>query len=469
MADSDPVTSPSSQDDCRKIMVLDTSVLINNPHAPESSFDDNYVVIPEVVIEELDGLKRKSGVKQSAREALRIFERLSEKGDLQEGVALANRGVLAIVPRISEENFLGMDRIPDNEIVATALLLQRTNMNRSVVVISDDSTVLLKARHNKLSAERYFPRTPFNTAVLFEEEGAILLNEDQYQLLNERDFVELEADYLPNHVYGVSSVASPSSFEECFTTRDGRTLKRIQPGRSRLSFSGFRLNDFRSRAAVEALFDPSIHLMCLFGIAGTGKTLLPLATAIQQVEQGLYKEIIIVRIPEPLDGKDRLGTLPGGFEEKTDLWMQPIYDDLWYLLTENRDKSPFKEIMSRWGGNRKEAEKTAIEKFCITLTSFDHLQGRTFREAFVLVDEAQNMKKHTIKIVLTRPGNNVKIVFSGDILLEAVESFSGSASNGLALLAAAAVDQPVASVIELLEMKRKTAAEFRAILRKLSY
>lgn len=469
MADNGGTQSANPQENRSKIMVLDTNVLINDPHAPELSFGDNYVVIPEVVIEELDGLKRKSGVEQSAREALRVFERLSEEGDLREGVALANGGALIIIPRISEERFLGMGRIPDNEIVATAILLQHANTNLPVVVISDDSTVLLKAGLNKLSAERYFPRTPLNTSVLFEKKEAIVLSGGQYQSLNEQDFVELETDYLPNHVYGVSSLVSPSSFEECFTASNGRTLKRIKPGRGRLSFAGLRLNDFRSRAAVEALLDPAIHLVCLLGIAGTGKTLLPLAAAMQQVEQELYEEIIIVRIPKPVDGKDNLGFLPGKFEEKTDLWMQPICDDLWYLLKENSDKSPFKEIVSRYGSNRKEAEKAAMDKFCITLTSFDHLQGRTFADAFVLVDEAQNMKLHNTKMVLTRPGSNVKLSFSGDILLEAVESFTGSASNSLSLLAAAAVDQPIASVIELLEMKRKTAAEFRVILRKLSY
>lgn len=449
-------------------MVLDTSVHVNNPQAPATSFANNLVKIPEVVIEELNGLK-KSEVEQSALEALRVFERLSEKGDLWEGVALANGGVLTIIPRISKENFLGMDRTPNNEIIATALLLQRTNPDRLVVVISDNPAILLKARHNKLVAERYFPRTPFDTSVLLEKEEAIDLSESQYQSLNERGFVELETNYLPNHVYGVSSSVSPNSFEECFTTSNGRTLKRIKPGGSRLSFAGIRLNDFRSRATVEALLDPAIHLVCLLGIAGTGKTLLPLAAAIQQVGQKLYKEIIIVRIPKPVGGKDNLGFLPGKYEEKIDLWMQPIYDDLWYLLKENSDKSPFQGIMSRYGKNRKEAEKAAMDEFCITMTSFDHLQGRTFADAFVLVEEAQNMKLHNTKMVLTRPGSNVKLVFSGDILLEAVESFTGSASNSLSLLAAAAVDQPIAAVIELLEMKRKTAAEFRVILQKLSY
>lgn len=471
MADDGKMGGISPQKDNKKIMVPDTNVSVNFSRAIESSFGDNYVITPEVSIDELDSFKREkdSGRGQSAREALRMFERLSKEGELRKGVALANGGMLYVFPRINEKDFFGMERNPDNEIIATALLFQKANPNKSIVVISDDTRVLLKARDFGLCAERYSPKTPVDTGVLLEKEGAIILNEDQYQLLNERNFIELETDYLPNHVYGVRSSVSSSSFEECFTANDCRTLQRIKPGRYHLLLAGIRLNDFRSRAAVEALLDPAIHLVCLLGIAGTGKTLLPLAAAIQQVKQRLYKEIIIVRIPKPVDGKDTLGFLPGKFEEKIDLWMAPIYDDLWYLLNANSDKSPFKEIMSRYGKNRKEAEKAAIDEFCITMTSFDHLQGRTFADAFVMVDEAQNMKLHNTKMVLTRPGSNVKLIFSGDILLEAVESFAGSASNSLSLLAAAAVDQPIASVIELREVKREVLAEFRPILRKLSY
>lgn len=474
MADNDHAANLSSQEDGRKIIVPDTNVSVNFSRALESSFDDNYVIVPEVSMDELDSFKREkdSGRGQSAREALRMFEQLSEKGDLRRGVALANGGMLYVFPRIGERDFFGMGYNPDNEIIATALLFQKANPDRSVVVISDDKRVLVKARYFGLHAEPYSPKTPLNTSVLFEEEETILLNKDQYQLLNERNYIELEADYLPNHVYGVRSLTAPDSFEECFTACDRRTLKRIKPGKCRSLLAGIRLNDVRSRAAIEALFDPTIHLMCLLGKAGTGKTLLSLAAALQQVAQGLYEEIIIARVPVPVGGRDTMGFLPGTMEEKQRPWLDPIFDDLWHLLKANRDRAgwpPLQDIMSQYGKNRAKALEAAMEKFCISMTSFDHLQGRTFADAFVIVDEGQNMQMHKTKMVLTRPGRNVKLVFNGDILLEAVGPFSGSASNSLSLLAAAAVDQPVASVIELRDVKREVLAELMPILRKLSY
>lgn len=446
-------------------MVLDTNVLVNNPLAPESSFDDNIVIEPEILIEELDSLKRRPETEQSAQTALRVLKRLSERGDLRKGILLDNGGILLVFPRINERDFFGMERTPDNEIIATALLFQKANPDRTVNLISDDKAVLVKARYYGLNAEPYSPKSPVDTSIILEKEAEIILNEGAYQSLNENDFVVLEKDYLPNHVYRVRSSAIPGSFEECFTASDYRTLKRIRSDKLRIA--GINRDDFRSKAAIEALLNPNIYLMCLLGIAGTGKTLLPLAAAIQQVEQKIYEEIIIARVPVPVGGKDNLGFLPGPLEEKQQPWMEPIRDDLWHLLKANRERPPFKDLMSRCNGNREQALKAAEEEFCISMTPFDYLQGRTFSDAFVIVDEAENMNQRKIIMVGTRLGEKVKLVFNGDIELEAV--YSGAASNSFSLLAAASIDQPKASVIELTVPKRKVFAELSIIFKRLGY
>jgi PhoH-like ATPase len=464
MADSDHAAN-LTQEDRRKIIIPDTNVSVNFSRALESSFDDNYVIVPEVSMDELDSFKREkdSGRGQSAREALRMFERLSEEGDLRKGVALANGGMLYVFPRIGEKDFLGMERTPDNEIIATALLFQKTNPNRSVVVVSDDKRLRVKARYYGLRAEPYSPKSPLNTSVLFEEEETIVLNDHQYQLLNEHDSVKLEGDYLSNHVYGVRSLAPSDSFEECFMRHDGLTLQRIHP--EKLASLGVGSGNFRQKAACEALFDKNISLVCLLGMAGTIKTILSLAAGIQEVRNGAYDRIVVLRPPVPIGGKDKTGFIPGGIPEKMDPWMGPIADSLAYLFKVNVKKaasSPFKTIMSRSKGNHEIMVKMALEEFCISMASFDHLQGRTFADAYVIIDEAQNLPLEQARMVGTRAGENSKFVFDGDLSQTAVNPFSGRDSSGLALVAAAFVERPDASVIELRKVERSKLAEFFA-------
>lgn len=443
-------------EDRRKIVVLDTNVPENNPAAPESSFDDNFVIIPEVLTDELDSLKQKPDKAYNARAALRVLERLSESGDLRKGIAVANGGMLYLYPRIDSRDFFGMERNPDNEIIATALLLQRAYRERTVMVVSDDTNFLIRARQYGLIAERYLPKKPFNTNTLFQEKE-VVLDERLYQVLNERGRVALSADYLPNHVYPVRTDLLSDFSEECFVGRDGRTLRRISP--DKLALLGVGSGEFRQKAACDVLFDQVISPVFFLGKAGTCKTIFSLAAAIQQVYDGIYERIIVIRPPVPVSGKDKTGFVPGKLEEKMDPWMQPIYDNLSYLFEANGTRPPFREIVKKFGRNDEKIQEAALSEFYISMASFDHLQGRTFAHAFVIVDEAQNMPLEHLKMVGSRVGGNSKVVFNGDISQLAVGPFSGRASSGLSFAAAHFLGDPDASVITLKKVERSKQAE----------
>lgn len=461
----------------QKIFVLDTNVIINNPHAiVDGDFEDNCVVIPMVVIEELDHLKESASVSMSAREAIKVIERLvppNQNFDVVEPIQLSNGGELVLFRRLRSEEFDGNEQTSDNEILATALLFRKNNPPAiKVIVISDDTAVLLKARFFGLDAGRYAPSYVERSGVLDDTES-INLTETECQELFEKKICVLDKEYNPNRVYGIHCAGEKRSDGkerspiEYFMESDRKTLVPINLNNPR-NIMGVKIADRRQEAAWNVLNKTELELIALIGSAGTGKTILSLAAGIKQVLAGQYEQVIVSRPPVPVRDKDRLGFLPGTMEEKMDPWLEPIWDNLHFLLQNYREQLSKKEsdaLEAYVGGKRidnlprQEMLDIFRSKFPIEVVCIQLLRGRTLRDSFVIIDECQNTDKEEIKMIVSRAGQKTKMVLTGDVTQVDIHPYGGKSANGLSLTAAAFAEEPSASIIHLKKVYRSRLAE----------
>lgn len=455
----------------KKIFVFDTNVVINNPYVlVNGDFADNIVVIPFIVVEELDSLKKSAEAGYSAREATRIMEDLSCKRNNFGEVLLKDGGVLLFHPRLRSDMFRGLEQNPDNEIIATAFLYKDANPQSKIVLISDDTNALLKAHILGLDADRYSPASVRDSRLLDGVDFINLTYEECQEVFSKKASVRLDVRKHPNRVYTILCDGNARSDGkeggvscECFMGADGHTLRQIHMNRPRCSF-GFQPRDHKQAAAWDVLTDKKIELVALIGGAGTGKTILSIAAGIQQVLDGKYEELIISRPAVPVGDKDRLGFLKGTLEEKLEVWLEPIFDNIYTLLSEARKQAKHNTLNDFFRGlemneRREKVLEVFQNKFPISIVSVGHLRGRTFRNAYVIIDEGQNTDKLEIKTIVTRAGEGTKIVLAGDITQIDIHPYGGQASNGVSLTAAAFADEENTSIIHLSKVFRSHLAE----------
>lgn len=400
----DPVAPQSTSEAVRSTVVLDTSVIVYDPECL-FGFDGDDVVIPLTVISELDGLKtRRDEVGRNAREALRKIERLrvANGGQISDAAALDHGGTLRI-----ETNGVHADRlvefgldpaVSDNRILGAARTLAGDGATR---LMSNDAALRIKAAHMGIDAEEYVPRRgervarnewpTFDTSgdVIDRAYGAHWLSETELDAASGGDAVALA----PNEPF-VLRAGSQSAL--CRRTPEGASLIPTQ-----IEAYGMRPRNKEQRAALDLLLDPEVRIVALDGPAGTGKTLAALAAGLEQVaERSVFPRLCIYR-PTVAVGKSDLGYLPGSLDEKIEPWMAAIHDALVALVDD---------------GTYETAAST-IDHFVhtgkVTMESITHLRGRTVR-GFVIVDEAQNLEQSTLKTILTRAGDETKVVFTGD-------------------------------------------------------
>ncbi|ODN30672.1 PhoH family protein [Fervidobacterium thailandense] len=409
-----------------KNYVLDTNVLIHDPEAI-FSFEDNIVCIPLPVIEELDKLKREQGrIGRNARWAIRILEELRMQGDLHTGVNLPNGGTV-VIPVLSEQDFekhqvkFLFEKYVDNWIIEYAFYL-KTKSEHPTIIVSKDISLRVKAGALGIAAEDY----------LTDKSDLQLLSRGYYffERLEEVDTSKLA----PNEYVETN---------EGYFRFNGEGFQRIEP---KTKVYGIQPRNKEQLFALDALMDDSISLVSLIGIAGTGKTFLALAAALQKtLLEGVYDRIIVARPLVPMGGKD-IGYLPGALEEKISPWMSGVMDNLEYLCRLN--SVSFKELM---------------KKDIIELEALTYIRGRTIPKQFIIIDEAQNLTPLEVKTILTRAGDGTKVVLTGDPY-QIDTPYLDENSNGLVYAASKFRGQKIACHIILQKGERSELATLAAQL-----
>ncbi len=400
-----------------KFFVLDTNVLLHNSEAI-SSFSDNTVVLPMTVIEELDKFKKNNDeLGRNARQVIRQLDRLRKQGSLGQGVPMENGGTLRITVEKERMEGIGMDMsIPDNRIIATAYNLR--DNGKKVTFVSKDINVRLKA--DALGIEvKDFEKEKADYDTLYTGWQQLVVPSGDINAMYQQEEVRIkDAELLNNECILLVDEGNPKH------TGMGRA---IGPDRVRAMNPSYESawkitpRSKEQRMALELLMDPSVALVTLIGQAGTGKTLLALAAGMAATLQDeSYEKMLVSRPVIPL-GRD-IGYLPGSKDEKMKLWMQPIFDNLSYLLglPNNGDKEETTPQMV----NR------LIKDEKIELEALTYIRGRSISRQYVIIDEAQNLTPHEVKTIISRAGEGTKIVMTGDP--EQIDNpYLDASSNGL--------------------------------------
>ncbi|MCT8139072.1 PhoH family protein [Anaerobacillus sp. CMMVII] len=391
-----------------KIYVLDTNVLLQDPLAI-FAFEENEVVIPAIVLEEVDSKKRyMDEIGRNARQVAKIMDQFREKGKLHEKVLLENGGQLRV--ELNHRSFEKMkdmfdEKSNDNRIIAVALNLlleEKIKENgRRVILVSKDALMRVKADAIGIQAEDFLSDRVITSDHIYSGYLEVLVSvevlnkfyKDQkisikelknYQRLYPNQFVILKDEL------GSSASAIGKVDTNC---RDIIPLIRDLD-----HVWGIKPRNVQQRMAFDLLLRDDLPLVTLVGKAGTGKTLLSLAAGLLQTEDfHKYKKLLVARPVVPV-GKD-LGYLPGEKEEKLRPWMQPIYDNLEFLFN---TKKPG------------ELDQILAGMASIQVEALTYIRGRSIPEQFIIIDEAQNLTKHEVKTILTRVGEGSKIVLMGD-------------------------------------------------------
>ncbi len=434
----------------KKIFVLDTNVLLNDPRAIYS-FEDNDVIIPLAVLEEIDNLKTKSSdLGFNARETSRILEELRNKGNLHDGVELESGGTVKIVinGKLKIPEGLSSGKM-DNRIISTALHLQEENSDRKVIMISDDINLRLICDAYNLEAEEH------DSSRLKEEEiysgfKEIMCSSDLIeQFYNEEkisleDINELEDSLYPNEF--VQLTADDKNNNTALARFDGENLVTLRYNKNQPA--KIRARNREQQLAFELLLDDNIKLVTLSGKAGTGKTLLALAAGLSKVvDEQKFSKLLVARPIQPM-GKE-MGFLPGDVEEKMGPWMQPIFDNLDFIVHRNKD--------ARF------AYQKLMDSDLIQIEALTYIRGRSVPDQFIIIDEAQNLSLHEVKTIVTRAGEGSKLVFTGDPF-QIDNPYLNFHKNGLNYLAHKFHDQKIAGHIMLKEGERSELAEIASDL-----
>ena len=406
-----------------KLFVLDTNVILHDSSCVYQ-FEEHDVVIPITVLEELDQFKKGKGILNfHAREFVRSLDTISGDGIFNGGVEIGP-GKGKLVVRL-ENGFHEKLRInfsssrPDNHILNTAYQLATEESRRHVILVSKDVNMRMKAKSIGLLAEDYTTDQVKDIAELYKgcrieenipSEVIDMFYAVPYEL--DQDIFDFDKTLYPNEYLVLrngqkSALAGYNPFE--------RKIKRVD----KIRCGGIMPRNAEQAFAINALTNPDIPLVTLSGKAGTGKTLLALAAALEKKRR--YRQIFIARPIVPLSNKDT-GYLPGDIQSKLDPYMQPLYDNLAVIQDHNNGQR---------GGGGRISELIRDEK--IVITPLSYIRGRSLVKIFFVVDEAQNLTPHEVKTIITRAGEGTKIVLTGDVF-QIDHPYLDSQSNGLSYL-----------------------------------
>jgi len=407
----------------KKIYVLDTSVILHD-HNVMQSFDEHDIAIPITVLEELDNFKRGNDIKNfEAREFIRQIDKLSKNFTLQDWIPLNgdDKGSFKIIlsnskSKLDANQIFGESK-PDHRILNASLYLKDKEKNRSVILVTKDINLRLKAKALNLPAEDYKTGKIKDVKNLYPGKAVVehvsseiieMIFSDGY--IDDEEF--LNGKKINNHYYILKNGKSSSlAFYNPANKRMERVEKKyvydIKPRNAEQTF------------AIHAILNKDVRLVTLQGVAGTGKTLLALAGSLEQKKQ--FKQIILTRPIVPLSNKD-IGYLPGDIKDKIEPYMVPLWDNLKFI------KNQFKESEKRF----KQIDQMSKDGK-IVITPLTYIRGRSLSDIIFVIDEAQNLTPHEVKTIITRAGENTKIIFTGDVN-QIDTPYLDEQSNGLTYL-----------------------------------
>jgi PhoH-like ATPase len=453
----------------KRTYVLDTNVLLHHPGSL-SSFDDQDVIVPMAVLEELDKQKgRQDEVGKNARKVSRMLDELrSTNGSLVDGVTLPTGGSLKVVPIDASV----MDRLPlelkvlktDNLIIALMVHLKSCNVD--AVLVSRDINVRIKCDSLGIASEDYLKqRVTTDTGELYRGVEVADVSQDViddvYRGPIDSSRAQLARKPYPNQIVILKGTSgSASVITKCSSSGGGQsTLEPIQDIKSAF---GLEPRNKEQRFSLDLLFDPNVNLLTLVGPSGTGKTLLALAASLDQLvgvgAHPRYNKLIVTRPVQPV-GKD-IGFLPGTLQEKMEPWIAPVRDNLNFLMGHQKKGSGRKSNSSgRQTTSGRDEPYLAIlqDKGIIEIEAITFIRGRSIPNAIILIDEAQNLTLHELKTIVTRVGDNTKLILTGDI--EQIDALHVDAfTNGLTYAVERFKEYDIAGHVTLLKGERSKLA-----------
>lgn len=433
----------------RKIYILDTNVLIHDPKAM-LNFKGNEVVVPIFVIEEVDKLKKQPVTGPQARIASRTIDSFRQIGCLAKGVHLDNDIFFRVELR-NDPSLLppSLKRdVVDNRILSTTLGIQKENSDKKVVLVSKDINMRIKGDALGVHVEDY-ETDMVDYSELYDGSLPVEVPEDVYKKYVKTGRLKLEEAGLESPP--ANTFIRLKNGEKEAHGKFNANKKRIE----RLVFGdanvwGVRAKNDEQKFAVDLLMDENIKVVTLVGKAGTGKTLLAVAAGLEQVvERRLYKKLLIARPIMPM-GKD-IGYLPGSEKDKLKPWMQPIHDNIDFL-SENKEEKAGDRVVAG-------LESMGLLK----IEALTYIRGRSIPAGFIIIDEAQNLTPLEIKTIVTRAGENTKIIFTGDPQ-QIDNPYLDANTNGLTYMAEKLKGEEISGHITLTKGERSALAEIAAKL-----
>lgn len=429
----------------KKIYVLDTSVILFD-HQAMTSFQENDVAIPITVLEEVDRFKKGNDVINfQAREFIRILDELSKKNLLIDWIPInGNKGKLKILMHENsnpDANKIFGENKADHKIINAAIRLQSERKDAKVVLVTKDINLRLKAKSLNVQAEDFETGKVKDIEHLYKGKSEIInISRKAIDKLYTEGFCSVKdlklKEAIANHYYILShDQASVLAFYNPETQR----VERIQ----KENVFGIKPRNAEQSFAIHAILKPEIKLVSIQGTAGTGKTLIALAGAIAQKMN--FHQIYLARPIVPLSNKD-IGFLPGDIKAKINPYMEPLWDNL--KLIQSQFKETDKDYIKI---------KEMVEKEKLHIVPLAYIRGRSLANICFIVDEAQNLTPHEIKTVITRAGENTKIIFTGDIF-QIDTPYLDTHSNGLSYLIDKMKNHPLYAHITLEKGERSELA-----------
>lgn len=439
----------------RKTFVVDTNVFLFDPQALYK-FGANDIVIPITVVEEIDRFKREMSENgRNARYFSRVMDALRKDGQLSDGVKL-NTGTMvyvdmgfvgALPPGLNEDK-------PDNRILATAINLRKSSQKKHVVFVTKDINLRIKADALGLETEDYEP-SPHESEELYSGMQNLVVPAaliDEFYSQKKIQYQPKGRKLLPNEYVILKDEHNPTH------TAMGRYDKQVDSivplYKPMEGLWGIFPKNAEQSCAVDMLLNDDIKLVSLVGKAGTGKTLMAIAAGlVKTVDEGVYHRLLVSRPVFPL-GKD-IGFLPGDIEEKLNPWMQPIFDNIDFLFGASSSKN------TKRGAGRGCQE--LMNQGLLNIEPLTYIRGRSIPQQFMIIDESQNLTPHEIKTIITRAGDDTKIVLTGDCY-QIDNPYVDSINNGLAYVVERFKEESIAGHISLNKGERSKLSELASNL-----
>ncbi len=443
----------------QKIFILDTNVVLSAAEAIYK-FEAHDVVIPISVIQEMDNFKKDlSETGRNARQFSRILDEFRARGSLTAGVPISpnleNTGNLIVdFSKDIEQVPLRLENNVDNQIISIALKLKSAHPQAQVIVISKDTNLRIKADVFGLTAEDFEADKVVQFDELYSGHEHLEIENDVINKFYQEQKIDCNDLELTPHPHQFYTLNTGEDNSQEILTRYNAESNALEPiTRHNDGIWGIYPKNREQSLAMDILLNDDIRLVTLFGAAGTGKTLLAVASGLlKTTDEGVYNKLLVSRPIFPM-GKD-IGFLPGSVDEKLNPWMQPIYDNL--------------DLLFGIAGSTKQKRlgrtyNELINQGLLEIEPLTYIRGRSLPNVFLIVDEAQNLTPHEIKTILTRAGENTKIILTGDPY-QIDNPYLDSSNNGMTHVIDRFKSQSVSGHITLKRGERSGLASLAAKL-----